>query len=234
MAYNFFGTFTKAQWDDFKDFTVVQREELGARLTWLKAEIARTGQVSCVYDDDNMTPISFTAAPRTYIGKLLLAYRMLGGVPENDMLLRIRDKPVFLHRGVDMSSSPSYSNGRLDRGSQRFDRSLGLAVEALKKWQLEVIKSKREHLEFKIKRAMDYADQLQQEYDMIDGLINGFVIDEQIVDVETTMFEPGRMNVPIREGDRHGLQIGNIVDPTMVDAVEVAASGHQRGGHGGL
>jgi len=153
---------------------------------------------------------------------------MLGGVPENDMLLRTRDQVVFLKRGIDEDDSPDYSNGRVDRGTQRFDRTLGLYVESLKKWQLEAIKAKREQLEFKIKRAMDYADQLKQESDMLASLIEGFAVDEQIMKVETTITEPDRYNLPSDVGDRFGLAIGKIGDATDLYAEVNSATGHQR------
>lgn len=228
MAFNFFGTFTKAQWFDFKDFVTVQRSELEARRKWVDAQLSRTGQVSCVYDDDNMIPISFDAPPKSYIGKLLTAYRMLGGVPETDMLLRTRKQVVFLKRGVDENDSPDYSNGRVDRGTQRFDRTLGLSIEAMKKWQLEAVKAKREQLEFKIKRAMDYADQLQQESVMLTGLVDGFAVDDQIMEVETTITQPDRYNTPSDVGDRFGLAIGKIGDATDLRAEVNAATGKQR------
>jgi hypothetical protein len=216
---------------EFRDFAMVQRTELEARARWLLAEVARTGTVQCVYDEDGVIPVSFSAAPNTYIWKLLLAYRTLGGVPENDMLLRTRDNVVFLGRGASMDDKPGYSNGRLNRGGQIFDRDLGLAVEAMKKWQLEAVKTKRERLEYKIKRALDYADQLQEEYNLIQGLVSGvYDLDDQISKVETTMSEPGRANVPITDKDKFGLKIGDIVDVTMPDANERAISDNQRGG----
>lgn len=227
MAFNFYGTFTRAQWYDFRDFAMVQRSELEARKRWVDAELSRTGQVQCAYFDDG-TPESFSASSKSYIGKLLLAYRMLGGVPENDMLLRTRDQVVFLKQGVDENDTPGYSNGRRYRGGQRFDRTLGLTVEAMKKWQIEAVKAKREHLEFKIKRAMDYADQLEQESVMLAGLIGSFVVDEQMMDVETTMSQPDRYNVPSGIGDRHGLGIGLPGDGTFDDAGVAASAGDER------
>jgi hypothetical protein len=227
MAFNFFGTFTRAQWREFKDFIEVQRTELYARRNWLDSEISRTGQVSCSYDDEG-NPVSFEASPKTYIGKLLLAYRILGGIPENDMLLRTRDQVVYLKQGIDEDDRPEYSNGRLNRGTQRFDRSLGLSVESLKRWQIESIKSKRESLEFKIKRAMDYADQLQQELSMIDGMLSSFAVENQLLEVELLMNQPDRYNIPSGEGDKFGLKIGETGDGARVDSALQAASGNQR------
>lgn len=191
-------------------------------------ELIRVGQLKCTYSDDNTTPLSFKANPNSYVGKLLQAYRMLGGVPENDMLLRTRENTVYLNRGASIDDAPRYTNGRVNRGGQIFDRPLGLSVEKLKRWQLESIKAKREHLEFKIKRALDYADQLEQEVELLRGLIDGFSIDDQIMQVEVTMEEPGRANVPPGVGDRFGLGIGPVGDSTMEDVQQAAVEGNQR------
>lgn len=228
MAFNFFGTFTRAQWFDFRDFASVQRVELEARKRWTKAELTRTGVLACTYSDDNSTPISFQASPKTYIGKLLLAYRMLGGVPEHDMLLRNRSQAVFLNQGVDTDDIPAYSNGRVPRGDQRFDRTLGLSVEAMKNWQLEAIKAKREHLEFKIKRALDYSDQLEQELEVLSNLIDSIAIDEQVMTIENTISQPDRYNIPSGVGDRFGNSIGRVGDGSFSDAGIAAATGNER------
>lgn len=227
MGFNFQGTFTKTQWRDFSDFTAIQKYELEARKRWIDAELTRTGQVTCVYDDFNM-PVSYDASPTSYIGKLLLAYRMLGGVPERDMLLRTRDQVVFLQRGVDEYDDPPYTNGRQDRGSQRFDRSLCQKIERLKGWQLEIIKSKREIIEYKIKRAMDYADQLSEESKLLKALIDNSLVDTQIMDTETAMLEPNTYNIPTNDGDPFGLFIGKPADGAFEDAGTAAAQGNER------
>ena len=227
MAFNFFGTFTIAQWEAFKAFTSIQEYDLNARKDWLEKQLNNNGKFTTVYDSDNM-PIKFTATG--YAGKLLEAYRILGGFPEREMLLRTRDKPVYLIRDeVERRNSKGdvtggygevYSNGRRWRGNMRYDRDLGLLVDRVKGWQLESIKLKRERLEFKIKAALDYSDQLEQEIKMIDEVKTELQFWIGLVEVN--------MESHVTDGDEFGLDIGGIADFTDENAGEEIASKHQR------
>lgn len=239
MAHGIFGTFTTGQWNVFRAFSIVQKVELQLRKIWLEKEISKIGIFTTEYGSDYF-PVSFTATPGSYADKLMQAYRILGGVPERDMLLRTSDKPVFLNRGAPMTKtqdgqttsgvSDSFSNGRRIRGTQRFDRDLGLRVDRLKKWQLESIKQKLEHLEFKIKRALDYSDQLQRELVQINLLMGSDAgsVDDQILQVEISMATPGAANTVQNDDDIFGLFIGTPADLTFPNAEEIAQQGDQR------
>jgi short-subunit dehydrogenase len=110
---------------------------------------------------------------------------------------------------------------------------LGLRVEKLKIWQLEVIKSKREKLEFKIKRALDYSDQLQQEIVLVDKLLTESTsVDALIRKVEVQMDTPYTANVVRDQQDLFGLNIGNVADRTLAAANELEQAEAQRGGPG--
>jgi len=194
--------------------------------------------------DDNNYPKSFSVSPlNSYGAKLLSAYRILGGYPEKEMLLRTRDVPVFLTRGepitvrqdglVSGGYSETYTDSRRWRGGQRYDRDLGLRVERMKAWQLEIIKSKREKLEFKIKRALDYSDQLQQEVVLIDKLLTESTsVDTLIRKIEIQANTPYTANTVKNQQDLFGLNIGNVADRTLAAAEELAEAGAQRGGPG--
>jgi len=215
--------------------------DLSLRKQWLQKELGKIGIFSTEYDA-NGRPVSFSASAGSYAAKLLEAYRILGGFPEREMLLRTADQPVYLTRGsamltvpdqgkVDGGYSDVFSNSRRYRGGQRFDRDLGLKVEKMKSWQLEPIKRKREHLEFKIKRALDHSDQLLNEISRIDKVLgdsNGS-LSRQIVDVELAMTAPGAANVIDDIDDVFGLAIGKVADMTFDDAVNVADMERQRG-----
>ncbi len=242
MSFSFFGTFTSAQWDEFVSFINIQKVDLQARRKWLSAQLLRNGVFRTEYDDVTKMPMDhdpnvseggFTCTPNnSYGAKLLSAYRMLGGVPEHDMLLRTSDDPVFLTTGSNLETgensnktgySDVYSNGRRDRGSMRFDRDLGLLVESVKAPFLETIKLKREHLEFKIKRALDYSDQLQREIDQIDSLIGDGInfrgtLDDLLLRVELEMSSAGSMNVVQNSEDKFGLNIGRVGDIGFEDS----------------
>lgn len=233
MSFNFFGTFTSKQFQDLVDFARIQKTDLEGRKEWLSSELLKVGAFETIYDEDDKYPVSFTCAPDfSYGAKLLKAYKILGGIPERDMLLRTSDKPVFLKKGVnanpsdpDSGYSREFSNGRLYRGNQRFDRDLGLRVEAFKKWQLEAIKRKREHLEFKIKRALDYSDQLQNEINLIDTVLGSDKgsFEDMLSEINKTILTPGSMNVVDDPDDGFGLGIGQISDPYVDLPSEVAA-----------
>lgn len=228
MAFNFFGTFTTGQWEAFKAFSRIQERELRLRLAWLNRELVRVGVFSTAYDKTGSVPVSFTATG--YGGKLLQAYRILGGVPEQTMLLRTRDKPVFKERATELTVdedatvsggfSDVYSNGRRERGGQRYDSDLGIQVEKLKAWQLDSIKFKRERLEYKIKRALDYSDQIQQEIALVTQLLGTGrgSFQDQVTSVEVVMVRPGSANIVSDLSDLHGLNIGRPNDITFSDA----------------
>ena len=191
-------------------------------------------------DYDGPMPVSFTASG--YAGKLLKAYRILGGNPERDMLLRTRDLPVFKERsfpvsvtkegGVSGGFSDVYTNGRRERGGQRFDRDLGIKVDKVKNWQLDSIKMKRERLEIKIKRALDYSDQLKVEIDLLSRLISDTAEEslalDQILDIEIQAATVGAANVVNDLEDVFGLFIGRIGDLAFSDALDVGEDQAQR------
>jgi len=239
VAFNMYGTFTSGQWQAFKAFARIQRVDVQLRISWLQKQLSMNGIFTTVYDGPN--PVSFSASAGSYAAKLIAAYRVLGGVPERDMLLRTSDKPVFKTKGTSIQDqvngdtsggfSDTFSNGRRERGSQRFDRDLGLLVEKLKDWQLEAIKAKRERLEFKIKRALDYSDQLQSEIAVLTSVLDEASqdsFDSQVVNIEAQMATPGSANVIDDLDDVFGLGIGKPGDLSYADALQQAQQSDQR------
>jgi hypothetical protein len=242
MAFNFYGTFTTGQWEELRQYALIQAPDIGARIAWLQREQATVGLFSTQYNSDN-TPLSFTVTPATSHGaKLLQAYRALGGFPERDFLLRTSDDPVYLMPGppidtddasgtAQLGFSDSFSNGKQYRGNQRFDRDLGYPMEQFKKWQLESIKRKREHIEFKIKRALDYSDQLQIEIDLLTAMISPGTTNDvqgQIANLVTLFHRPGAMNVLEDLADIFGFNIGRPGDTSAPNTIVEADADNQR------
>lgn len=235
MAYQFFGVFSTGQFEQLRIFAKVQERDLTARIAWLSAQLQRNGLFSTIYDQATNMPISYDVAPpNSYAAKLLVAYRALGGVPEKDFLLRTSDQPVYLTRTDNINpnegSNPTsgysdvFTNGRRIRGSQKFDRDIGVKVDRFKSWQLEAIKHKREHLEFKIKRALDYSDQLQSEINAINVLLDttsNATVDDQIRTIQQYMFRTGASNVISNLADVFGLSIGRVFDVTNPTDYEI-------------
>jgi len=240
------GPFTTGQWNELESFIFVQQVDLQARRDWLSAALARNGIFNTEYDENNFPTTydaqsgsgGFTCIPdSSYGGKLLTAYRALGGVPETDMLLRTTDMPIFLTGGSQTQTgegaqktgySDMYSNGRRERGGMRFDRDLGLLVEAVKAPFLEIIKQKRERLEFKIKRALDYSDQIQREIDQLDKLLAPDGVLALLGRVQSAITQPGQFGVIKNDNDKFGLNIGRVGDLAFDDSVDQADSEEER------
>jgi hypothetical protein len=228
MAFGFYGTFTTGQLQQLVDFSLIQERDLVARGSWLSAQLTRNGIFTTEYNPQTHLPRSFSASAGSYAAKLLQAYRILGGTPENDFMLRSTDQAVFLTRGKNINTSTTatdptagysdtLSNGRRVRGSQRFDRDVGVQVTKLKSWQIEAVKHKREHLEFKIKRALDYSDQLQREIAVIEVLLDvdqGRQVKDAIRNIRLTSIRTGAHNVVEDLIDIFGLNIGRVQDLT--------------------
>jgi hypothetical protein len=239
----FYGTFTTGQWEELREFALIQASDIGARIGYLNRELTTVGLFSTQYDSTTNFPTSFTVTPTTSHGaKLLQAYRALGGFPEQDFLLRTSDDPVFLMPGPPLNTndpsgtltqgySDQFSNGKRYRGGQVFDRDLGYPIEQFKKWQLQAIKHKREHLEYKIKRALDYSDQLQIEITFLTTMIKpGTLTDAngQIASLIALFHRPGAMNVIDNLNDLFGFGIGRPGDTTTPNALDIAQTDDQR------
>jgi len=162
MAHDFLGTFNKSQWDRFMEFARSQVADIEERIAHLEAEITRIGRISFVWDGG--TPKGFTAAPSTsYLAKLLAAYEVLGGRPEYDLRTRLKTEPVFMLPG-DVNTAPhTMSNGEII-GSKGLGDALSAELSRkAQEWLLDTMHWRFGRLERKIRRALDYKDQLYDE-----------------------------------------------------------------------
>src|SRR3989344_9243180 len=181
MAFNFYGVCSVQQFNALKAFVEIQKTDLEARKAYLESQQSRVGTYITTYDEATGDPISFVPLPKSYAEKLIQAYKILGGIPEQDFMLRDKNNIVFLNRGTPImetetdvvdGTSETYSNNRRDRGRIRFDYQVGQSMNRIKEGFLESIKRKWEQLEFKIKRCLDYSDQLGKEIELIDKLLD--------------------------------------------------------------
>lgn len=241
MSFSFLGTWTTGQFEQLRKFAKVQEQDLKKRAEFLRRKISDNGIFVTEYDEATYHPIRYSVTPFSYASKLFQAYRALGGHPEKEFLLRTRDQPVFLTRGNSINTedptdttsgySDMYSNGRRYRGSQRFDRDVAVSVERFKGWQLEAIKRKREHLEYKIKRAIDYSDQLAIEAEMIDAMLQDgseSSIDAQVTKINLISTRTGAANVIQDLFDLFGFGIGQTLDQNSVASIEEAEADRLR------
>lgn len=172
MAFDFLGTFNKSQFDRLVIYAKAQLPAVQARLLHLTAEQLRIGSLVVTYDSSGK-PKGYTAQPQdSRIGKLLGAYEVLGGDVFYDLQVRPKSNPVYLQKADEASAPKLMSNGEplpqvglADAASA----NLMLGFRAFMEDPLE----RRAYLERKIRRAIDYADQLQEEIEVLQAITRG-------------------------------------------------------------
>lgn len=166
MAYEWLGTFNKSQLTRFLGFARSQLPLVEARLQHLEAEKARQGVI--VFKFDQGVPTAFVAdPPDSYLGKLLAAYEVLGGDPFLDLRARNSNQPVFVLRGNESTPAQYMSSGEVIGARGLADAASAVLMQAAKAWFEEVLQRRFGRLERKIRRTLDYSDQLQTEIDVL-------------------------------------------------------------------
>lgn len=158
------GTFNKSQ---FARLTVYARSQLGyidLRVKHLTIEQQRIGFLQFLYDSGGRPTSYSTGSPgfTTYIGKLMSAYEVLGGDPFYDLQVRGMNDPVYFLKGSETATAKMLSNGEPLPLPGLSDGDSGNAVRSIKSWTRGNI-DRLERIERKVRRALDYSDQLQTE-----------------------------------------------------------------------
>jgi hypothetical protein len=137
------------------------------RINHLTAEIGRIGNINFTYDAGG-NPTSYVASPKSsYIGKLVMVYEILGGDPLYDLQVRSQAQAVYLVAGTKTAPAQMMSSGDIV-GQPGLDDALSCSlVQQMKGWTEEVIQYKRENIERKVRRALDYVDQLTAEQKLL-------------------------------------------------------------------
>lgn len=161
--YDFLGTFNRSQFERFIAFARSQLPLVEARILHLGAEIERTGRLVFSFDSNNV-PASVTASPSdSYLGKLLAAYEVLGGNPFYDLRTRNKTQALFVVSGVENSPAVSMSNGEPMPTKGLRDAYSAELIRRLKDPLHDTLTRRFEKLERKIRRSLDYVDQLEDE-----------------------------------------------------------------------
>jgi hypothetical protein len=158
------GTFNKSQFTRLSAYVRSQLVYIDLRIKHLTIEQQRIGFLQFSYDSGGR-PTSFsTGSPGiiTFIGKLVAAYEVLGGDPFYDLQVRSKSDPVFYLKGSETTTSKILSNGEPLPLPGLSDGDSGNAVHSMRSWT-EGNLERLEKLERKIRRAIDYSDQLQDE-----------------------------------------------------------------------
>jgi hypothetical protein len=163
MAFEFNGTFTRSQFERFATYVREQGQLIDDRIKHLNAEIARIGDLSFAYDDGGIPSGFANDPPTTYCGKLFGAYEALGGDVEFDLQTRGTGQPVFRLAGDETQAAQMMSNGEVIGVLGLSDAESAILMKKLRGWVSDDLQFRRDALERKIRRAIDYSEQLQQE-----------------------------------------------------------------------
>lgn len=160
------GLFSWEQWQRFIDHARSQRGLIEDRIKHLETEIARIGVFYTASQDG--APVDFGPSdPDSYVGKLYKAYQALGGDARYDLQVRSLKDPVYLLPGDETTPPQRMSDGSIMGGpGKAADESASLMMQA-RMWMDETLRAQKETLERKIRRAVDYVDQLQAEIDYL-------------------------------------------------------------------
>lgn len=164
--FDWLGTFNRSMFDRLASYARAQLPLVEARVRHLVLERSRVGTL-IMLRDERSRPLGYAASdPESYLGSLLKAYEVLGGNPFFDLRVRAASDPVFLLKGDEANAPKFFSNGEpLPEAALADALSANLTLQ-MRSWLTESIDQK-DRLERKIRRALDYGDQLQAEIDLL-------------------------------------------------------------------
>ena len=193
LSHDFLGTFNKSQFDRFLAFARSQLPLVEARKNHLNAELARVGQV--VFQYDHGVPLGYAGdPPNSYLGKLLAAYEVLGGDSFKDLRVRVRAQPVHIIRGDEITDAQVTSSGEPLGGKGLLDGPSATLMQLGRGWLEATLRDRFNRLERKIRRAMDYTDQLNAEIEDLERI-------QQVAEVRGSL-EYAAAQIQLLLGDR--------------------------------
>ena len=188
MAFDFGGTANATQIQRLVDFCRGQLALVQDRITHLTAEQIRIGGLTMVFSNGIPTGYS-TGDPTSYLGKLLIAYETLGGDPFYDLQVRLASDPVYLVKGDETTDPQIYSSGEVKGASKGLaDGISSELVQKMRAWAEDTMSYRKERLERKIRRAMDYVDSLQVEIDLLTNITQSVDTDSSLENLVSQIF----------------------------------------------
>jgi len=168
-TFNFLGTFNRAQFGRLVAFVRPQMSQIDRRLQHLNAELNRVGRVEFQYDPETKEPTAYVAEPEgSYLYRLVACYEVLGGNPFIDLRTRSTAQAVFIRKGDETVSPTTLSNGEALPGKGLSDGPSGELVRRMKEWTEVILERRFGRLERRIRRTLDYADQLEAEIALLE------------------------------------------------------------------
>jgi hypothetical protein len=176
MSFSWGGTFNKSQFDRFVAFARAQVPLIDGRVLHLETELRRLGVFTMKFDKG--VPIGFSPTPaESYLGKLTAAYEVMGGDPFYDLQIRTITDPVALIKGSETKSATMYNNGEPKGAPGLADAESGNLMSRARGWLDDTLSHNRDKLEHKIRRVVDYGDQLNAEIEALKLIRQGVSVD---------------------------------------------------------
>lgn len=171
MAFEFLGTFNKSQFDRVVAFARSQTGLIDARIAHLEAEIRRVGALDFAYDADGV-PTGYTVSKPadSYLAKLVGAYEALGGDALYDLNIRSIVQPVFVIKADESSPAQRMSSGEIIGQPGLNDANSAERMRQIRIWLDDTLQYRREYLERKIRRMVDYSDSLRAETTLLTAI----------------------------------------------------------------
>lgn len=162
MPFDTLGTFNRSQFERLAKYAREQLPLVEGKLLHLTVEQQRLGVLGIAYDLAGR-PSAYSANPiDSYLGKLLSAYEILGGDVFHDLQVRPMSDPVFLVKGDEVNPARFMSNGEPLPQPGLADAPSAKLLQQMRS-SLNTSFDRRAALERKIRRTLDYGDQLQAE-----------------------------------------------------------------------
>jgi FtsZ-binding cell division protein ZapB len=116
----------------------------------------------------------------------MAAYEVLGGDPFYDLQVRSKNEPVYRIKGTETVTAKVLSNGEPIPQSALADAPSGNAVRDIKAWMSDDME-RLERLERKVRRMVDYSDQLQDEIDALGSIGASIEVDGSLENLVATV-----------------------------------------------
>ncbi len=173
MTFQFKGTFNKSQYDRLAAFLRSQVQYCERRIKHLRAAKVRVGSLVMRFSQQDNTPIGYVVdSKQSRLGQLVAAYEVLGGNPFYDLQIRSLSDPVFLLKGSPNDAANMYSNGEPVPTGVLADARSARLMESATKWAYGTLDRQRHSLEHKIRRTVDYSDQLGREISLLQTIMS--------------------------------------------------------------
>ena len=250
--FDFLGTFERRQWEDPTDglhaFVLAAVRDANARLNYLQLEIGRAEKyvAKLVAADDALGGTSKRGNTASLYPSDAVEKRELSDpkrqVPLLKFLATTRAKPAI--SGVSFGKEATLGGGDhiwldlpvrnelVEPGRVFSDQVTGALVEQAKSNLTEVIRRRRENLEFKLKKALDYREQLLREF--FELTRKKIETDSNLKEAEqsTELAEGATLSPQAQKavGEQAGQSVNQVADAIalLIDRVQVRISATRR------